>query len=223
MYNKLFTKILDSTIWLQPDATRLVWITFLAVMDEDGFVALSSVGNVASRARVSTEAAELAIKTLEEPDLTEPPQEHEGRRIERVPYGWMVLNAGKYRDIIKRETAREQTRIRVARYREKHQGNARVTQANEKLTPSVSVSVSVSEAEAEEKKVARKRATPLPADFKISERVKTWADSKGLTDLDPDLEFFLGRMRANGKAYIDWDEAFMNCVREDWAGLRGKK
>jgi hypothetical protein len=44
MYNKLFTKILDSTIWLENDATRLVWITFLAVMDEDGFVALSASG-----------------------------------------------------------------------------------------------------------------------------------------------------------------------------------
>ena len=32
MYNKLFTKILDSTIWLEDDATRLVWITFLAVI-----------------------------------------------------------------------------------------------------------------------------------------------------------------------------------------------
>lgn len=71
--------------------------------------------------------------------------------------------------------------------------------------------------------IARERATPLPPDFKISERVKTWADSKGLTALEEDLEFFVGRMRANGKKYIDWDEAFMNCVREDWAGLRKAK
>ena len=31
MYNKLFTKILDSTVWLEPDTVRIVWITFLAV------------------------------------------------------------------------------------------------------------------------------------------------------------------------------------------------
>jgi len=77
--------------------------------------------------------------------------------------------------------------------------------------------------EKEKKKVngsARARAIPLPEGFKISERVKAWADSKGLTDLEPDLEFFVGRMKANGKTYLDWDEAFMNCVREDWAGLR---
>lgn len=117
MYNKLFTKILDSTIWLESDATRLVWITFIAAMDEDGFVALSSIGNVAARARVSVKAAEAAIKTLESPDAVDPDQEHEGRRVERVPSGWMVLNSAKYRDIIKRAEAREQTRDRVRKHR----------------------------------------------------------------------------------------------------------
>ena len=38
MYNKLFTKILDSSIWLAPDSARIVWLTFLAAMDEDGVV-----------------------------------------------------------------------------------------------------------------------------------------------------------------------------------------
>lgn len=75
----------------------------------------------------------------------------------------------------------------------------------------------------ETEKRQKKKGTPLPSDFKISERVKAWADSKGLTGLEDDLEFFVGRMKANGKTYLDWDEAFMNCVREDWAGLRKKQ
>lgn len=138
MYNKLFTKILDSSVWLEADATRLVWITFLAAMDEDGFVPFSAAGNVSVRARVSLEAAEEAIAILEAPDSKNPAQEHEGRRIERVPYGWMVLNADKYRLLVKREISREQTRMRVAKFRSAR--NAPVTQANEKVTPSVSVS-----------------------------------------------------------------------------------
>jgi hypothetical protein len=144
MYNKLFTKILDSTIWLESDATRLVWITFIAAMDEDGFVALSSIGNVSARARVSLEDTEAAIKALESPDRADPTQDHDGRRIERVPYGWMVLNATKYRDIIRRETAKAQTRERVAKHRAK-KGNAPVTHRNEKVTPSVAVTGSISE------------------------------------------------------------------------------
>lgn len=127
MYNKLFTKILDSSIWLEPGHVRLVWITFLAAMDQDGTVALSSVGNVAQRARVTEDEADDAISVLEGPDSRNPGQDNDGRRIERIPgTGWIVLNAKKYRDIIRAEIVREQTRIRVAAFR-KRNGNAQVT------------------------------------------------------------------------------------------------
>lgn len=140
MYNKLFTKILDSSIWLENQPTRIVWITFIACMDQDGVVALSSVGNVANRARVSLEEAEAAIHCLESPDIYNPDQEQEGRRIERIPgVGWVVLNAQKYRDIIKAETARMQTRERTKAWRERHKngdGDADVTVCDENVTPS---------------------------------------------------------------------------------------
>ena len=124
MYNKLFAKILDSSIWLESVDTRIVWITFLAAMDQDGFVELSAVGNVAARARIPENAAAEALGILESPDKHAPDQEHEGRRIERVPGGWVVLNAEKYRDIATRQMAREKTRMRVAKHREKRSGNA---------------------------------------------------------------------------------------------------
>src|SRR5438132_6602197 len=59
---------------------------------------------------------------------------------------------------------------------------------------------------------ARKRATPLPPDFKISDRVQTWAADKGYTQLIERLEHFIGYVRANGKTYADWDDAFMNSI-----------
>lgn len=119
MYNKLFTKILDSSVWLEPNATRIVWITFLAMMDEDGFVALSSISNVAHRARVSLKDAERAISCLEGPDSANPDQEDSGRRIERVANGWLVKKAEFYRQLVSRTVAREQTRERVKRYRQR--------------------------------------------------------------------------------------------------------
>lgn len=155
MYNKLFTKILDSTIWLESDSTRLVWITFLAVMDEDGFVALSSIGNVSARARVSLEDTERAIKDLESPDKLDPSQDHDGRRIERVPYGWMVLNSTKYREIVIRENAKAKNRDRVAKYRAKR-GNAKVMVSNEKVMPSVAVT----ETNTNTSSVSQKPSTP---------------------------------------------------------------
>lgn len=73
----------------------------------------------------------------------------------------------------------------------------------------------------QEKKRARKpRATPLPEGFDVSERVRQWAKEKGFDRLDEHLEHFLGYARANGPTYVDWDEALMNAVRKDWAGVR---
>ena len=69
-------------------------------------------------------------------------------------------------------------------------------------------------------KKARKRATTLPDGFEISGRVSEWAAGKGFGNLERYHEFFVGRMKASGKAYIDWDQAFMNCIREDWPKFR---
>lgn len=72
-------------------------------------------------------------------------------------------------------------------------------------------------------KSTRSRATSLPADFKVSDRVKAWALSKGHTQLEAHLEGFIGKCKAKGYTYVDWDEAFMDAIRKDWAGLRNKR
>ena len=65
MYNKLFTKILDSSIWLESHTTRIVWLTLLAAMDQDGFAQFASPANLAHRARVELPACLAAIERLE--------------------------------------------------------------------------------------------------------------------------------------------------------------
>ncbi len=140
MYNKIFTKILDSSIWMEPTPTRIVWLTFIAAMDETGFVQFASVANVAHRAVVPLLEAENAILTLEAPDPNSSDPENDGRRIERVPGGWIVLNAVKYRELVTRTVIQEQTRKRVERHRERQKEtntcNAPVTACNENVTPS---------------------------------------------------------------------------------------
>lgn len=121
-------------------------------MDEDGFVALASIANLSHRARVTLEEATRAVETLESPDENSSDPDNEGRRIERVTGGWMVLNAPKYRDLVTRTVSREQTRIRVARHRAKKLGcNADVTLSNGHETVgngAVTPSEAVTEAEA---------------------------------------------------------------------------
>lgn len=147
MYNKLFGKILDSSIWMESTETRIVWVMFLASMDETGYVRLASVKNVAHRSVVSLESAEAAIGCLESADKYSSDPENEGRRIEKVDGGWIVLNADKYRQIATREHERALNRKRVANCRKRNElvmlrnasgalGNDSVMRANGCVTPS---------------------------------------------------------------------------------------
>ena len=72
-----------------------------------------------------------------------------------------------------------------------------------------------------QKRKAKK--TPLPENFVISDRVQKWAAEHGHIRIQERLEHFIGYCRANGKQYADYDEAFMNAIRGDWAHLNGKK
>ena len=151
MYNKLFTRILDSSIWCEDYPTRLVWIMFLAAMDEDGVVHMATVRNVATRANVTPEEAEAAIAKLQAPDPSSSNLARDGRRIERFPGGWLVINAAHYREMATRLQARAKTAERVRKYRAKESnsehdvtvnnasvtlGNAAVTERNDSVTTS---------------------------------------------------------------------------------------
>lgn len=68
----------------------------------------------------------------------------------------------------------------------------------------------------------RRRAseTSLPPDFSVSESVKAWASVKGYDRLGEHLESFKAKCTAKGYKYVDWDAAFENAIRDDWARLR---
>jgi hypothetical protein len=130
MYNKLFTKILDSSIWLQDDQTIRVWITLLASMDEDGFAAFATPMNLAARARVSLDDATRIVAYLEAPDPFSGNPDFEGRRIERTSGGWLVLNAKAHRDLVTRREAMARHRERQAAYRARKRDGGDITQAS---------------------------------------------------------------------------------------------
>ena len=73
------------------------------------------------------------------------------------------------------------------------------------------------EKEKERKGSQKKQKTSFPENFKISERVKKWAIEKGWADLDEHLESFRLKCRSKDYQYVDWDEAFMNAIRDNWA------
>jgi hypothetical protein len=164
VYTKIFEKILDSSIWLETDSTLRVWLTMLVSMDEDGFCAFACEANLARRANVKPSLLGKALEILSSPDLQSSDPSNEGRRIERVPGGWMVLNAVKYRKMATREDSKNNTRERVAHHRATQRNSAQLgTPTN--VTPLESSSgngyVTLSEAEAEAEADLRK-PTPTP-------------------------------------------------------------
>jgi hypothetical protein len=66
------------------------------------------------------------------------------------------------------------------------------------------------------------RATSMPDGFGISERVTKWAEGKKYTNLAPQFDAFVSYVKRKGATYVDWDEALMTAIRDDWAKVRGK-
>jgi len=88
----------------------------------------------------------------------------------------------------------------------------------------VSVSVGVSEgvgvdAHPPLPKRRKPAKTLLADDFAVSDAVKAWAESKGITRLDDHFESFKAKAKAKAYEYADWDAALMNAIRDDWAKL----
>lgn len=144
MYVKIFQDILDSSVWDEPVATRIVWLTMLIMADESGVVR-ASVSGIRRRAGVSKEDVKEAMKTLQDPDVDSKDQSYGGRRIERVDGGWLVLNYLKYREIRTRKQIRD-----AERQARKRQRDRDMSQQSQDITTIASASASASESEKED-------------------------------------------------------------------------
>lgn len=63
--------------------------------------------------------------------------------------------------------------------------------------------------------------TSLPENFSISDRVKKWAAKNKLDHLEEHLDSFKLKCQAKEYKYVDWDAAFMNAIRDNWAKVGG--
>ena len=232
-YTKLFASITESTVWSEPLAVRVVWVTMLAMVDRYGRV-WGSVPGLARRANVTLQECQQALECFLAPDPHSRTPDHDGRRIAPIDGGWRLLNYEKYRELQDEEAQKERNAERQRRFRERQKAAevpcGTVTERNEsnadvtKVTgnnPIASVAVDVAvDAVKKKKKNARTPETGIPENFGISERVRAWAERKGYANLEDHLENFIGQCRAKSYVYADWDDAFMNAIRKDWAEIR---
>ena len=182
MFVKLFGSILDSTVWQEPATTRVVWITMLAMADEEGQIRASLPG-LAKRAGVTLAECETALGAFLRPDPYSSTKENEGRRIEAVDGGWFLLNYAKYRAIKSKEDRREyeRDRKREQRKREKVSHDVPDKPGQSRGVPQGPALSTHAEAEAEADAEAKKGRGGEPlsaaADGKPDER-RTTSDAK---------------------------------------------
>jgi hypothetical protein len=121
-YTKLLSSITDSSVWKEDDRTLRVWIAMMAMADRDGYI-WASVDGLARRAIVSEEEALAALAKFMAPDPKSRSKEYEGRRIEEVDRGWLMLNHTRFRDMRDEDEHRkkERERKRAQRAKEKRE------------------------------------------------------------------------------------------------------
>lgn len=117
-YSKLFSSIIHSTVWREPDHIRLVWITMLAMKDRDGIVE-AAIPGLADAARVGVTQCEEALLRLSSPDPYSRTPDNEGRRIAEVPGGWEILNHEIYQEKDSQEDRNRKNAEKQKRYRER--------------------------------------------------------------------------------------------------------
>lgn len=110
--------IFTSSLWItgSPEE-RLLWLWLLGHRDEDGIVRHRELA-IADGAKLPREAVEAGLLKFAQPDPDSRTRDHEGRRIERTPDGFVrILNHAVYH-------AKDYSTPRWRRWRERQRANA---------------------------------------------------------------------------------------------------
>jgi len=118
-FTKLDSGITDSSIWSEPYFVRVVWVTMLAMANAEGRVNASLPG-LQRRANVTEEECVKALDVFMAPDPYSRTPDNDGRRIEKVDGGWLILNHAKYREFTYSENP-DAVRMRKLREKQKEQ------------------------------------------------------------------------------------------------------
>lgn len=157
-FTKLFASITESTVWCEPDSTRIVWITMLAMADSKGRV-WASIPGLANRARVTVQQVENALITFKSPDHYSRTPDNEGRRVEDIDGGWRLLNHEKYRGIRDEESIKESKRRYI---NERRKAEKAVENVEQEILQSNSVELCRYNAEADtEADTDKTKTTPI--------------------------------------------------------------
>lgn len=187
-FTKLFSDIVDSSIWNENHATCRVWITLLALSNADGFVR-GSDDWLRGKSKTTPEECTEAIRILSSPDKESRSKDYEGRRIEVLEDGFLILNYLKFRDMLSPSEQATRSRERVRKHRERYKALRNATTVTT-VTKGVPASASVSVPVTGDKSVREGEVVPLSASERISlekslDRIEAELKTIGVADLEP--------------------------------------
>lgn len=105
-YTPLFSQIIDSSLWKEGVNVRVLFITMLASQDSDHVVRVPD-HHLPGRANLSEKEVWEGLKVLKSADRKSLfPQPFDGRRIEKVDGGWLILNGEHYQEMMRKANKR---------------------------------------------------------------------------------------------------------------------
>lgn len=159
-YSKLHSSIVNSSLWTEPDPVRIIFITLLAMCDQDGVV-FGTIGGLSRLANIDPDDIETSWATLMSPDTDSSDAirapENEGRRIERVSGGFRLLNFAYYRGLRNDDDRRDQNREAQARFRSKQSKPASSKVSRDKPLKAHTEAEAEAEADTKAKKEEKER------------------------------------------------------------------
>lgn len=223
MFGKVFSSMYDGTL-----ATRGPWqalVTFqqfIVLADKTGIVDITPEA-ISRRTTIPLDIINIGIAALEQADTESRSPDLGGRRIARLSpdraWGWQIVNYEKYRKIRSEDERREYMRELMRTRRAK---------GNESVSDGKHVLAKLAHAEAEAKgiktttpRAAAPRRVALPPDFTLDEKTLKWCQRRNMAieEVQARFDYFRDYAKATGKTYADWQAAFKNSVRGDWAKL----
>jgi hypothetical protein len=118
-WTPLWSGIVDSSLWEEDGNVVKVFMTMIATKDSDHICRLDAY-RIARKCHIDEIKVLEILKTLASPDTRRvSKQEHEGRRIQAVEDGWLILNGAKYRKMVSEEMRKARLRRAQATFREK--------------------------------------------------------------------------------------------------------
>jgi hypothetical protein len=192
-----------------------------------------SIPGIANRARISVDAARIAMTTFLSPDPDSRTPVAEGRRIETIDGGWRLINHEKYREIRDQESIREAKRRYINKRREEERKAKGVDQGVDNVDHSRSeVDRCRHNAEAEAEADTEKKEPKTKTYSRFAAREYLFAkgvDHQTITDylairkdkkLTPTRKAMEEIESEATKAGLTFEQAIDTCCKQAWGGFK---